>query len=206
MELDEEQFAGTGAYTFAAVMDVFPGVVHFNEQLQPIGGSHTTTKESFETMAPASGTENPDVALAKVREQLFSEPCTSYDFFQAVRLLGVAATGPPAGGPLQPSTGRSRALRRQPDSAFSPPAPSMPCERGPTPVPSMDINFMGLIGPLGALPNYVTELIAARIRVHDTYHAGVPQHLQPPPDFLLLSGVGEEPFHDWPMNATAMIR
>ncbi|MEI9971812.1 MAG: type VI secretion system baseplate subunit TssG [Ignavibacteriota bacterium] len=31
----------------------------------------------------------------------------------------------------------------------------------------MIVNFMGLVGPLGALPNYVTELIAARQRAKD---------------------------------------
>ena len=38
-------------------------------------------------MAAASGTENPDVALEEVHDQLFKEPY-SYDFFQAVRVLG----------------------------------------------------------------------------------------------------------------------
>ena len=46
-------------------------------------------------MAAPSGTENPDVgvlevqdtALEKVRDLLFAEPCT-FDFFQAVRILG----------------------------------------------------------------------------------------------------------------------
>ena len=39
-------------------------------------------------MAAPVGTENTDVALEEVREALFREPY-SFDFFQAVRLLGL---------------------------------------------------------------------------------------------------------------------
>ena len=102
-------------------------------------------------MAPSSGTENTDVtgALDKVRELLFAEPY-SFDFFQSVRVLGWLQPGrSPVGRYSHPQNEVVRfganpilhfpasaihALREQPDAS-----------------PAMTVNFMGLVGPLGAL-------------------------------------------------------
>jgi type VI secretion system protein ImpH len=117
-------------------------------------------------MAAASGTENPNVALEKVRELLFREPY-SFDFFQAVRLLGWLQPGrSPVGRYSHP---QNEVVRFGANPILHFPASAIQAliqQEGAS--PAMTINFMGLIGPLGALPNYVTELIAARIRVKDT--------------------------------------
>ncbi len=123
-------------------------------------------------MAPASGTENSDVvvenrvvALEKVRNLLFAEPY-SFDFFQSVRILGwLQPDKSPVGRYSHPSDevvrfGANPILHFPPSSLHS-------LEKRADGTPEMTINFMGLIGPLGALPNYVTELISARIRAGD---------------------------------------
>jgi type VI secretion system protein ImpH len=117
-------------------------------------------------MAPPSGTKNPDVALAKVREKLFREPY-SFDFFQSVRLLEWLQPGrSPVGRYSHP---HNEVVRFGANPILHFPASAIhSLKERPDASPTMEINFMGLIGPLGALPNYVTELIAARIRAHDT--------------------------------------
>jgi type VI secretion system protein ImpH len=123
-------------------------------------------------MAPASGTENPDVALEKsavalekVRQLLFAEPY-SFDFFQAVRVLGWLQPGRlPVGRYNHPHNEVAR-FGANPILHFPASAIHTLQER-PKECPEMTVNFMGLVGPLGALPNYVTELIAARLRAKD---------------------------------------
>lgn len=125
-------------------------------------------------MAAASGTENPDVAaldpnpstaLEKVHSLLFAEPC-SFDFFQAVRVLGWLQPGKvPVGRHSHPQNEVVR-FGANPILHF-PPSAIHELKEHAGGNPEMTINFMGLIGPLGALPNYVTELIAARQRAKD---------------------------------------
>jgi type VI secretion system protein ImpH len=123
-------------------------------------------------MAAASGTENPDVAvenpgvaLEKVRALLFAEPC-SFDFFQSVRVLGWLQPGKlPVGRYNHP---HNEVVRFGANPILHFPASAIhQLKERPDGSPEMTVNFMGLIGPLGALPNYVTELIAARIRSKD---------------------------------------
>jgi len=116
-------------------------------------------------MAPASGTENPDVALEKVRRSLFAEPYT-FDFFQAVRVLGWLEPGrSPVGRYSHP---QNEVVRFGANPILHFPASAIQSlTEQPDAAPAMTVNFMGLIGPLGALPNYITELIAARVRHKD---------------------------------------
>jgi type VI secretion system protein ImpH len=123
-------------------------------------------------MAPASGTENPDVALEnstlaleKVRDLLFAEPCT-FDFFQSVRILGWLQPGKsPVGRYSHP---HNEVVRFGANPILHFPASAIhELNERPDASPEMIVNFMGLIGPLGALPNYVTELIASRVRARD---------------------------------------
>ena len=123
-------------------------------------------------MAAASGTENPDVepenpqvALEKVYDLLFSEPC-SFDFFQSVRLLGWLQPGKsPVGRYSHP---QNEVVRFGSNPILHFPASAIhELKERPGTNPQMTVNFMGLIGPLGTMPNYVTELIAARLRAKD---------------------------------------
>jgi type VI secretion system protein ImpH len=121
-------------------------------------------------MAPAGGTENPvvrteEAALEKVRTLLFREPW-SFDFFQSVRLLGWLEPGRSTVGRYSHPQNEVVRFGANPILHFPASAIHSLTER-PDACPAMDINFMGLVGPLGALPNYVTELIAARIRAKD---------------------------------------
>jgi type VI secretion system protein ImpH len=116
-------------------------------------------------MAAASRTENPDLALAKVRRALFTEPC-SFDFFQAVRLLGwLQPERSPVGRYSHPA-GEVVRFGANPILHFPASAVQAIAEREDA-SPSMDVNFMGLIGPLGVLPNYLTEMVAGRVRAQD---------------------------------------
>ena len=116
-------------------------------------------------MAGAIGAKDSDLALEEVREALFREPY-SFDFFQAVRLLARLQ-------PNRVSVGRyaqpqDEIVRFGANPTLSFPASSI---QSLTPredaCPYMEVNFMGLIGPLGVLPNYLTELVASRVRAHD---------------------------------------
>lgn len=116
----------------------------------------------------ASPLRKEDLVLkwAEVEASLFAHPY-SFDFFQAVRLLQLLEpTSSPVGDFANPRHESVRfgvhvSLDFPASSIFSllPPAPESPAR--------MDVNFMGLIGPMGLLPNYYTELVADRLRAHD---------------------------------------
>jgi type VI secretion system protein ImpH len=119
-------------------------------------------------MAPTVGTENSDLTLAleKVEASLFREPY-SFDFFQAVRVLGWLQPGrSPVGRHSHPQNEVVR-FGANPILHF-PPSAIHSLSRRPDACPAMVVNFMGLVGPLGALPNYLTELIGNRLRAKDT--------------------------------------
>ena len=80
----------------------------------------------------------------------------------------LAAAGPVAGRTPQPSP-NARVVRfgSNPILHF-PPSAIHALQEAPDGTTTMTVNFMGLIGPLGTLPNYITELIAGRVRVRDT--------------------------------------
>lgn len=116
-------------------------------------------------MAGPVGTEDPDVALAEVRESLFREPYT-FDFFQAVRLLArLQPERAPVGRYAQPQDEIVR-FRANPVLDF-PASAIQALEETPDGCPSMLVNFIGLIGPKGVMPNYLTELAATRARSRD---------------------------------------
>src|SRR5947199_879916 len=101
-------------------------------------------------------TEITEVEQEELRELLFREPC-SFDFFQAVRLLGRLQPGrSPVGRFAQPQDEVVR-FGSNPTLNFPASAIQSLVER-PDGVPFMQLNFIGLTGPLGVLPNYITEL------------------------------------------------
>lgn len=116
-------------------------------------------------MAAPVGTENTDVTLEEVRKALFREPY-SFDFFQSVRLLGLLQPDrSPVGRYAQPHDEVVR-FGVNPTLNFPASAIHSLTEREDG-CPAMDVNFMGLIGPLGVLPNYLTEMVASRVRARD---------------------------------------
>lgn len=116
-------------------------------------------------MAAASGTTNSDVRQPALRA-LVEEVPFEFDFFQMVRLLERIL---PRRAPVGRFTPPSREVARftaNPQMAF--PASQIQhlewTSEGPIQVM---VNFMGLYGPMGALPLYYTELIRARHRARD---------------------------------------
>jgi len=113
-----------------------------------------------------SGTVNPDLAISEVEEKLRREPY-SFDFFQAVRLLEkVLPDRTSVGKFAHPATEVAR-FAAHPSLAF--PASQIQAMEWPAEGPvQMTVNFMGLTGPQGVLPNPFTSLIIERLRASDT--------------------------------------
>jgi type VI secretion system protein ImpH len=106
------------------------------------------------------------VAQPELEEQLRNNP-TSFEFFQAVRLLERLHPGrQPVGLFADPAQEVAR-FAANPDTAF--PASEIQTldffADGPARVA---VNFMGLIGPEGVLPYSYSHLVAERIRAKDT--------------------------------------
>jgi type VI secretion system protein ImpH len=101
-------------------------------------------------------------------ERLLGEEGYRFDFFEAVRLLErLYPNRQPVGRDTSPSQEvvrfRSHLSMTFPPSAIHEIAPA---ENGSGPT-EMTVAFMGLIGPLGALPRHYTELVLERARAKD---------------------------------------
>lgn len=116
-------------------------------------------------MATAVWTENPRVDLELVRENLFAEPWT-YEFFQAVRLIMLLNPSRSAiGFASNPAT---EPVRFSAHASLAFPPSAIQALTGSEVAPAqMAINFLGVIGPLGVLPRYITELVVQRDRSGD---------------------------------------
>jgi type VI secretion system protein ImpH len=117
-------------------------------------------------MATPGRTESSDLERSELARLLESEPYR-FDFFQAVRLLErIAPERRPVGRFVKPATEAAR-FGARPALAF--PASQIqsiqPREGEP---PFVEVNFMGVDGPLGVLPYAYTELILERLRQKDT--------------------------------------
>jgi type VI secretion system protein ImpH len=117
-------------------------------------------------MAAPVRTEDPRLALEVVGERLFREPC-SFSFFQAVRLLErLFPSRAPVGRYANP---QQECVRFASNPTLNFPASEIQSLENPAEGhPRMTVNFMGLTGPIGALPNYMTELVGLRARARDT--------------------------------------
>ncbi len=106
------------------------------------------------------------LANDEVAELLEREPYL-FDFFQAVRLLErYSAGGKPVGRFVKPSREVAR-FGAHPSLVF-PASEIQSIQRRPGQPPFVEVNFMGLSGPLGVLPHAYTELLLDRIRQKDT--------------------------------------
>lgn len=115
-------------------------------------------------MASTLRQENSVLNLETLEQLLFAEP-NSFDFFQAVRLLQLLAPHrAPVGDFALPW---QEVVRFGVNASLAFPASAIQTlDRGEP--AAMKVNFMGLVGPLGLLPNYYTELVADRVRSHDS--------------------------------------
>jgi type VI secretion system protein ImpH len=113
-----------------------------------------------------SGTVNPNLAASEVDEKLHREPYR-FEFFQAVRLLErFFPERMSVGRFVQPESEVAR-FSANPSLAF--PASQIQAMEWPAEkAVQMTVNFMGLIGPEGVLPNPYTSLIIERLRASDS--------------------------------------
>jgi len=117
-------------------------------------------------VATESGTIRSDLAASEVCEKLRREPF-AFDFFQAVRLLErLYPERTSVGRFAHPETEVAR-FAAHPSLAF--PASQIQAMTWPEEKPvQMTVNFMGLTGPQGVLPNPYTTLIIERLRANDS--------------------------------------
>ena len=117
-------------------------------------------------MGTESGTVSADLAAGEVGEKLRREPF-SFDFFQAVRLLErLYPERTSVGTFVHPET---EVARFGVHASLAFPASQIQRMDWPEQKPvSMTVNFMGLTGPEGVLPNPFTTLIIERLRAGDT--------------------------------------
>jgi type VI secretion system protein ImpH len=113
-----------------------------------------------------SGTVSAGLAASEVGEKLRREPF-AFDFFQAVRLLERFFPERTSVGRFgHPETEVAR-FRVHPSLAF--PASQIQSMECPEDAPvEMTVNFMGMTGPQGVLPNPYTSLLIERLRASDT--------------------------------------
>ena len=117
-------------------------------------------------MGAESGTINSDLAATEVGEKLRREPF-SFDFFQAVRLLERFLPERTSVGRFAHPETEVAHFSVQPSLAF--PASQIQAMDCPENQPvQMTVNFMGLTGPQGVLPNPYTSLIIERLRASDS--------------------------------------
>lgn len=122
-------------------------------------------------MDTESGTVNPDLTKSgnqpgcEIEEKLRREPYT-FDFFQALRLLERFHPEKKSVGQFVQPEAEVAHFRAHPSLAF--PASQIQEAEWPEDGPvRMVVNFMGLIGPEGVLPNPYTSLIIERQREAD---------------------------------------
>ncbi len=157
IELDEEQFAGTGAYTFASVLDVFLGLYTSMNSFSQLAVRTRQRKRVLKQWPPRAGQKILIVALDR--------KCAGRSSRSRTRSTFSRRCGCWAGCNRSGLRWAATAIRRRKWCAsgptpfcISPPAPSMPSTEREDAGPAMDVNFMGLIGPLG---------VAAQLRDRD---------------------------------------
>jgi type VI secretion system protein ImpH len=108
---------------------------------------------------------NSDLAASEVEEKLRQEPF-SFDFFQAVRLLERLL--PERMGVGQFAHPDTEVARFGAHASLAFPASQIQAIEWPEKERAqLTVNFMGLTGPLGVLPNPYTSLIIERLRASD---------------------------------------
>jgi type VI secretion system protein ImpH len=116
-------------------------------------------------MAAEGGMEDAGLTLRRLRDALREDP-TSFGFFQAVRVLErLLPERAPVGGFADPA-GEVARFTVNPSISF-PPGEIHALELADGEAARMDVNFLGLTGPVGVLPHHYTLLVAERRRARD---------------------------------------
>jgi len=117
-------------------------------------------------VATESGAVDTDLTASELGRRLRRDPCR-FDFFQAVRLLERLLPGRASVGKFEPAAQEAVHFGAFPSLAF--PASQIQSMDWPQEGPGrMTVNFMGLTGPEGVLPNPYTTLLIERLRAADT--------------------------------------
>lgn len=116
-------------------------------------------------MAPPSRRADTALMQPTVEERLFAEPY-SFEFVQAVRLMQAFYKERSSVGFFQLPRNEVLRFGVNPSLAF-PASEIQSLEVVSDRPPLMRVNFLGLIGPLGVLPIYYTELVAGRVQARD---------------------------------------
>ena len=123
----------------------------------PSGSEHSAVNDAAEPGTPA-------YALCEVERELHDEP-GGFEFFQAVRLLTrIFAEREPVGRFVPPDR---EAVRFSVNPSVSFPPSQIQGIDWSAGIPRVIVNFMGLTGPLGALPYAYSDLIMERLRTKD---------------------------------------
>ena len=117
-------------------------------------------------MATESGPINSPIADSEIESRLREEPFT-FDFFQAVRLLAkLLPDRSPVGGFGHPSREVAR-FATHPSLSF-PASEIQSLEWDEGQIPLMSVNFMGMTGPQGPLPQWYTATVLEQVGAGDT--------------------------------------
>jgi type VI secretion system protein ImpH len=116
-------------------------------------------------VATEIGIRNPELGEDPALRRLEAEPWV-YSFFQAVRLLEAAGGKREPVGEFTPPSKEVARFTSCPTLAF-PASEIQSFKRSSDGQPSLEVNFMGLIGPLGVLPLPYSSLTLVRLREKD---------------------------------------
>jgi len=115
---------------------------------------------------PDPAVEADEYEIAEI-ERLLRAEAPSFEFFQAVRLLGLLSPDRQRVGTFANPSQESVRFGANPDYTF-PSSQISELQWGDDGQPRMRVNFMGLTGPMGLLPLYYSGLVRERIRARDT--------------------------------------
>jgi type VI secretion system protein ImpH len=100
------------------------------------------------------------------RRAQLAQDATAYQFFQAVRLLGLWSPGKHQVGEFADPA--DEAVRFSVAASLAFPASEIHAvEEEPGGTPRMTVNFLGLTGPQGVLPYHYTQLVVERLQKRD---------------------------------------
>ena len=166
MELNEDQFAGGGAYLFCSVLERFLGLYASLNSFSQLSVTTLQRKEALAEWQPRSGSTILASKPARCKLSLRS-PLKLASFRPCVFCGACFPAASPWGDSPRPPA-RLRASSLIPRSRF--PASEIqeltlpPDDDSPA---TMKVNFMGLSSPQGVLPTPYTELIIERTQKKD---------------------------------------